>query len=154
MSDTKVVVIPKTADVQDVIQVLSAKGKESGNKGPSKFILLSANAGHGCGAAAGEDGSSAGNSASQAAETTQPFPNKPLTALKTRRCPIFPFRNPVPATHACLCFSSVNRDLECHPLDDSLASIQQLKGISTCAAPLEPAEGPGEEKESSRSQVS
>lgn len=89
MSDTKVVVIPKTADVQDVIQVLSAKGKEPGNKGPSKFILLSAS-----GPSAGEDGSSAGNPAGQAVETTQRFSNKPVTALKTRRCPmfrIFPF---------------------------------------------------------------
>ncbi|XP_034146056.1 forkhead box protein M1 isoform X3 [Esox lucius] len=41
MPDTQVVVIPKTADLQSVIGALSAKGKECGPKGPTKFILLS-----------------------------------------------------------------------------------------------------------------
>lgn len=68
MSDTKVVVIPKTADVQNVIQALSAKGKESGAKGPSKFILLSGNAGLGSGPPAGEDRGSMRVSACQSAE--------------------------------------------------------------------------------------
>uniref|UniRef100_A0A3P8VFA5 Forkhead box protein M1 n=1 Tax=Cynoglossus semilaevis TaxID=244447 RepID=A0A3P8VFA5_CYNSE len=43
MSDTQVVVIPKEADLQTVIEALSAKGKESGTQGPNKFILLSEN---------------------------------------------------------------------------------------------------------------
>lgn len=43
MSDTQVVVIPKTADLQSVIGALTAKGKESGLQGPNKFILLSEN---------------------------------------------------------------------------------------------------------------
>lgn len=83
MADTKVVVIPKTADVQNVIQALSAKGKESG---PSKFILLGGNAAHGPGPAAGEDGGPARNSACQSLEMMQHLSNKPVTALKTRRC--------------------------------------------------------------------
>lgn len=41
MSDTQVVVIPKTADLQSVIGALTAKGKECGAQGPNKFILLS-----------------------------------------------------------------------------------------------------------------
>ncbi|KAJ8007132.1 hypothetical protein DPEC_G00114380 [Dallia pectoralis] len=41
MPDTQVVVIPKTADLQSVIGALTAKGKECGPNGPTKFILLS-----------------------------------------------------------------------------------------------------------------
>ncbi|XP_030575759.1 forkhead box protein M1-like isoform X2 [Archocentrus centrarchus] len=41
MSNTQVVVIPKTADLQSVIGALTAKGKECGAQGPNKFILLS-----------------------------------------------------------------------------------------------------------------
>ncbi|TSZ83228.1 Forkhead box protein M1 [Bagarius yarrelli] len=45
MVDTQVVVIPKTADLQSVIDVLTTKGKERGPQGPSKFILLSGSSG-------------------------------------------------------------------------------------------------------------
>uniref|UniRef100_A0A665VBH4 Forkhead box protein M1 n=1 Tax=Echeneis naucrates TaxID=173247 RepID=A0A665VBH4_ECHNA len=45
MSDTQVVVIPKTADLQSVIGALTAKGKECGVQGPNKFILLSESSG-------------------------------------------------------------------------------------------------------------
>lgn len=83
MSDTKVVVIPKTADVQNVIQALSVKGKESG---PSKFILLGGNAGHGSGPSAGEDEGSTRNSACQSVEMMPHLSDKPVTALKARRC--------------------------------------------------------------------
>nr|6OSW_A Chain A, Forkhead box M1 [Danio rerio] len=41
MPDTQVVVIPKSADLQSVISVLTAKGKEAGPQGRNKFILLS-----------------------------------------------------------------------------------------------------------------
>lgn len=41
MPDTQVVVIPKAADLQSVINALTAKGKERGPQGPNKFILLS-----------------------------------------------------------------------------------------------------------------
>lgn len=43
MPDTQVVVIPKRADLQSVIDVLTVKGKEHGPQGPNKFILLSGN---------------------------------------------------------------------------------------------------------------
>lgn len=84
MSDTKVVVIPKTADVQNVIQALSAKGKESGAKGPSKFILLSGNAGLGSGPPAGEDRGSMRVSACHSAEMMH-LSDKPDAAPKTCR---------------------------------------------------------------------
>ncbi|CAG02404.1 unnamed protein product [Tetraodon nigroviridis] len=83
VSDTKVVVIPKTADVQNVIQALSANGKDSG---PSKFILLGGNAAPDPGPAAGqkEEEGSARNPACRSEEMTQRPPNKPAAALRTR----------------------------------------------------------------------
>ncbi|TRY90835.1 hypothetical protein DNTS_020865 [Danionella cerebrum] len=41
MPDTQVVVIPKKADLKNVISALTAKGKECGPHGRNKFILLS-----------------------------------------------------------------------------------------------------------------
>ncbi|XP_064175537.1 forkhead box protein M1-like [Anguilla rostrata] len=45
MPDTQVVVVPQSADLQSVIDSLSARGKERGPQGPSKFILLSGGSG-------------------------------------------------------------------------------------------------------------
>ncbi|XP_036375574.1 forkhead box protein M1-like [Megalops cyprinoides] len=45
LPNTQVVVIPKAADLQSVIDALSAKGKECGPQGPNKFILLSGGSG-------------------------------------------------------------------------------------------------------------
>uniref|UniRef100_A0A8C8S3K7 Forkhead box protein M1 n=1 Tax=Pelusios castaneus TaxID=367368 RepID=A0A8C8S3K7_9SAUR len=41
MPNTQVVVIPPNADIQSIIAALTAKGKECGNNGPNKFILIS-----------------------------------------------------------------------------------------------------------------
>ncbi|XP_033015678.1 forkhead box protein M1 isoform X2 [Lacerta agilis] len=41
LSDAQVVAIPANTDVQSIINALTAKGKESGSNGPSKFILIS-----------------------------------------------------------------------------------------------------------------
>ncbi|KAJ7424977.1 forkhead box M1 [Willisornis vidua] len=41
MPNTQVVAIPTNADIQSIIEALTAKGKECGNKGPNKFILIS-----------------------------------------------------------------------------------------------------------------
>ncbi|XP_030069739.1 forkhead box protein M1 isoform X2 [Microcaecilia unicolor] len=41
MPNTQVVIIPKRADIQSIIEALTAKGKESGTSGPNKFILIS-----------------------------------------------------------------------------------------------------------------
>ncbi|XP_015727191.1 forkhead box protein M1 isoform X2 [Coturnix japonica] len=41
MPNTQVVAIPANADIQSIIEALTAKGKECGNNGPNKFILIS-----------------------------------------------------------------------------------------------------------------
>ncbi|XP_075756391.1 forkhead box protein M1 isoform X2 [Pelodiscus sinensis] len=41
MTNTQVVVIPPDADIQSIIEALTAKGKECGSNGPNKFILIS-----------------------------------------------------------------------------------------------------------------
>ncbi|NWU89287.1 FOXM1 protein, partial [Upupa epops] len=41
MPNTQVVAIPKNADIQSIIEALTAKGKECGSNGPNKFILIS-----------------------------------------------------------------------------------------------------------------
>ncbi|XP_004710361.1 forkhead box protein M1 isoform X2 [Echinops telfairi] len=41
MPNTQVVAIPNHANIQSIITALTAKGKESGNSGPNKFILIS-----------------------------------------------------------------------------------------------------------------
>lgn len=86
MSDTQVVVIPKTTDLQSVIGALTAKGKGSGAQGPNKFILLSGNGETGSlrQPAAEEGGSCSRNAVGQTvkAETIHPLDNKPLTAIQ------------------------------------------------------------------------
>lgn len=86
MSDTQVVVISKSADLQSVIGALTAKGKECGVQGPNKFILLSGNGSRDNGsvcppAAEGDDVSTVGEQVK--AETTHSSPDaKPLTGIK------------------------------------------------------------------------
>ncbi|KFR13329.1 Forkhead box protein M1 [Opisthocomus hoazin] len=41
MPNTQVVAIPTNADIQSIIEALTAKGKECGSNGPNKFILIS-----------------------------------------------------------------------------------------------------------------
>ncbi|NXN96485.1 FOXM1 protein, partial [Rhinopomastus cyanomelas] len=41
MPNTQVVAIPKNANIQSIIEALTAKGKECGSNGPNKFILIS-----------------------------------------------------------------------------------------------------------------
>ncbi|XP_065598386.1 forkhead box protein M1-like isoform X3 [Cyrtonyx montezumae] len=41
MPNTQVVAIPANANIQSIIEALTAKGKECGNNGPNKFILIS-----------------------------------------------------------------------------------------------------------------
>lgn len=89
MSDTQVVVIPKTADLQSVIGALTAKGKESGLQGPNKFILLSENGTSDSGSfshpAAGGDNATTTNTAGppvKAEMTHNSLDAKPLTGIK------------------------------------------------------------------------
>ncbi|XP_004648206.1 forkhead box protein M1 isoform X2 [Octodon degus] len=48
MPNTQVVAIPNNADIQSIITVLTAKGKESGSSGPNKFILISCGGASAC----------------------------------------------------------------------------------------------------------
>ncbi|KAM9335101.1 forkhead box protein M1 [Symphorus nematophorus] len=119
MSDTQVVVIPKTADLQSVIGALTAKGKECGVQGPNKFILLSRDDSRDNGSlcqppAEGVDAPTVCQTVK--AETMHSPDAKPLTGIKT-----------------------LNRDLDCGPLDDSLTNIQWLGRMSTCALEPDPA---------------
>ncbi|XP_023120372.2 forkhead box protein M1 isoform X1 [Amphiprion ocellaris] len=119
-SDTQVVVIPKTADLQSVIGALTAKGKECGEQGPNKFILLSGNgsrdSGGFCQPAAQEEHASTQTAALQTvkAETIlDSLDAKPLTGIKP-----------------------LNKDGG--PLDDSLTNIQWLGKMSTCTFEADP----------------
>ncbi|XP_059182232.1 forkhead box protein M1 isoform X2 [Centropristis striata] len=117
MSDTQVVVIPKTADLQSVIGALTAKGKECGAQGPNKFILLSENSSRDTGSAAKEEEVSTDGEPVKAETTQHGSPDaKPLTAIK-----------------------ALNKELECGPLDDSLTNIQWLGRMNTCAFEADPA---------------
>ncbi|XP_054480413.1 forkhead box protein M1 [Anoplopoma fimbria] len=113
MSDTQVVVIPKTADLQSVIGALTAKGKECGVQGPNKFILLSGNGSRDNGsfcqpAAEGDDVTAVGQPVKEESVDSSPDA-KPLTGIK-----------------------ALNKELECGPLDDSLTNIQWLGKMNTC----------------------
>ncbi|XP_029020079.1 forkhead box protein M1 isoform X2 [Betta splendens] len=112
MSDTQVVVIPKTADLQNVIGALTVKGKESGPQGPNKFILLSENGDNAtfCHPAALRDGQTMKAEISHNSLEAKP-PNR--TKL-------------------------LNKELECGPLDDSLTNIHWLGKMSTCTIEPEP----------------
>ncbi|KAJ8392012.1 hypothetical protein AAFF_G00083220 [Aldrovandia affinis] len=121
LPDTQVVVIPKTADLQSIIDTLSAKGKECGTQGPNKFILLSGGSGSLedwpsslCLPLLGEDSNERafGNPLNfdtrpeGGARTDYPVDTMPLTTTK-----------------------SLNKELDCNLLDDSLTNIQWLGGM-------------------------
>lgn len=109
MSDTQVVVIPSTADLQSVIGALSAKGKESGAQGRNKFILLCENR--------SEDSKSSYECVNVSSTAGQPVKAEPVNNP--------PGVLPLTATKPF-------KDLECGPLDDSLTNIQWLGKMSTC----------------------
>ncbi|XP_068163547.1 forkhead box protein M1 [Antennarius striatus] len=119
LSDTQVVVIPKTADLNTVIGALTAKGKESGAHGPNKFILLSANGSPDNGSvsqsAPQEGGTSTKNAfGEQLKDEAMSFPDvKPHSGIK-----------------------KLIRDLDCDPLNDNVAKMQWEDKMST--RPLEP----------------
>ncbi|XP_068573375.1 forkhead box protein M1 isoform X2 [Cebidichthys violaceus] len=107
MSDTQVVFVPKTADLQSIIGALAAKGKECGDQGPNKFILLSENGSRDNGsfcqpAAEGADVSAVGQPVKEESVPSS-LDVKPLTGI-----------------------NALNKELECGPLDDSLTNIQWL----------------------------
>ncbi|XP_042367001.1 forkhead box protein M1 [Plectropomus leopardus] len=119
MSDTQVVVIPKTADLQSVIGALTVKGKECGAQGPNKFILLSGNG--------SRDGGSVCQPAAEGDDSSVGQPMKTETALSS------PDAKPLTGIKA------LNKELECGPLDDSLTNIQWLGRMNTCTFEPDPA---------------
>ncbi|XP_033470513.2 forkhead box protein M1 isoform X1 [Epinephelus lanceolatus] len=134
MSDTQVVVIPKTADLQGVIRALTAKGKECGVQGPNKFILLGGNGGRdggsSCQAAVdGDDASTAGQPVEAEAMFSSPDA-KPLAGIK-----------------------ALNKELECGPLDDSLTDIQWLGRKNTCPIKPDPAKQTANKENQTPSQL-
>ncbi|NWZ31170.1 FOXM1 protein, partial [Asarcornis scutulata] len=73
MPNTQVVAIPANADIQSIIEALTAKGKECGNNGPNKFILIS----------------SGGTSCSSGSGLSQHLPSeKPGAAIKAADCQV------------------------------------------------------------------
>nr|XP_040030239.1 forkhead box protein M1 isoform X2 [Gasterosteus aculeatus aculeatus] len=106
MSDTQVVVIPKTADLQSIIGALTANGKECGVEGPYKFILLggSDNGSARQPAAGGHDDSAVGE---RVKEESLPS-SLSLTGIR-----------------------ALNKELDCGPLNDSLTNIQWLGKMNT-----------------------
>lgn len=114
MSATQVVVVPKTADLQTVIGVLTAKGKESGAQGPNKFILLSGTNGNSIG--------SFSNTTSDEKNISAQTTNEQINIQDIKQLSDF--------------IKPLGKDLQCGPLDDSLTNIQWLGRMSTCS--LEP----------------
>ncbi|XP_048865488.1 forkhead box protein M1 [Brienomyrus brachyistius] len=115
MPDTQVLIIPKTADLQSVIDTLTAKGKERGPEGPNKFILLSRNSSEDKPESLCQPSLDIGNPRPlvryerlEKSGTDCQEKAKPLTAIKP-----------------------LNKGLDCNPLDDSLTNIQWLGRMST-----------------------
>ncbi|KAL6116710.1 foxm1 [Pungitius sinensis] len=109
VSDTQVVVIPKTADLQSIIGALTANGKDCGVQGPYKFILLGgsdrSDNGSVCQpAAGGHDDSAIG----------EPVKEESL-----------------PSSLSLTGIRALNKELDCGPLDDSLTNIQWLGKMNT-----------------------
>lgn len=84
-SDTQVVVIPKTANLQSVIGALTVKGKESGTQGPNKFILLGANDSPESGSSHQPAAEGGGVSRASAVDQQVKTDAKPLAESKTRK---------------------------------------------------------------------
>lgn len=85
MSDTQVVVIPKAADLKSIIGALTARSKERGAQGPTKFILLGGS--DNCQSTADADEAFTGGEVGQLVRPDSPlsFPHaKALSAVKAR----------------------------------------------------------------------
>ncbi|XP_055010046.1 forkhead box protein M1 isoform X2 [Boleophthalmus pectinirostris] len=107
MASTQVVVVPKTADIQNVIGVLTAKGKECGAQGPNKFILLS-----------GDNSNSSGSFSNIISRKNNSSSETTNGQINIQNIKLFN------AIKQC-------KDMECGPLDNSLTNIQWLGRMST-----------------------
>ncbi|NXW21208.1 FOXM1 protein, partial [Circaetus pectoralis] len=127
MPNTQVVAIPTNADIQSIIEALTAKGKECGNNGPNKFILIS----------------SGGTSRSAGPTTSQRLPSekKPCAATKAadgqeREKNVT--QTPGLAGGTTLWHSGTDSATMSSVLDNSLTNIQWLgkmrsDGLSPCS---------------------
>ncbi|XP_054609463.1 forkhead box protein M1 isoform X2 [Dunckerocampus dactyliophorus] len=101
LPNTQVVVIPKTADLQSVIEALTVKGKERGAQGCNKFILL------------GESGSLDSGSLTQA-KTEDVFTGIPAGQQQS-------------GASSFTGIKQYKKEEDCVPFDDSLTCMQWLE---------------------------
>ncbi|KAG9335908.1 hypothetical protein JZ751_003565 [Albula glossodonta] len=143
LPDTQVVVIPKTADLQSVLGALTAKGKECGPEGPTKFILLSGGSGSledwsdTLGMPTSEGESSSGNPLAFSTKREEGIPQRDLKECRVDAKPLVTVK-------------PLSKELDCSPLDDSLTNIQWLGGMTTDGL----APNPGKRDEGKESQES
>ncbi|KAM6985272.1 forkhead box protein M1 [Aplochiton taeniatus] len=115
MPSTQVVVIPKTADLQSVIDALTAKGKQCGPEGPNKFILLSGSIDDESLCQTNFDGDC--SIRSNVGLVTEPEITPSAASLTDSK--------------TMTTIKPLNKELDCSPLDDSLTNIQWLGRMST-----------------------
>ncbi|KAM6161876.1 forkhead box protein M1 isoform 15-T15 [Erethizon dorsatum] len=129
MPNTQVVAIPNNADIQSIITVLTAKGKESGSSGPNKFILISCG-----GAPACSPGPQLQAQSSSDSKRTEVFTEKlgPKPATRDMSVPRLPRAPPGYRRESC------GTEAAGCTLDSSLTNIQWLgkmssDGLSSCS---------------------
>uniref|UniRef100_A0A8C4VKR0 Forkhead box protein M1 n=1 Tax=Gopherus evgoodei TaxID=1825980 RepID=A0A8C4VKR0_9SAUR len=105
MPNTQVVIIPPDADIQSIIDALTAKGRECGSNGPNKFILISS-------------GGSSRPTGSAATQQTLQSKDEISTATKRARAADSPS-------------GALARDGKLGGLDNSLTNIQWLGKMSS-----------------------
>ncbi|KAM6161878.1 forkhead box protein M1 isoform 17-T17 [Erethizon dorsatum] len=130
MPNTQVVAIPNNADIQSIITVLTAKGKESGSSGPNKFILISCG-----GAPACSPGPQLQAQSSSDSKRTEVFTEKlgPKPATRDMSVPRLPRAPPGYRRESC-----AGSEAAGCTLDSSLTNIQWLgkmssDGLSSCS---------------------
>uniref|UniRef100_A0A8C8S3V5 Forkhead box protein M1 n=1 Tax=Pelusios castaneus TaxID=367368 RepID=A0A8C8S3V5_9SAUR len=122
MPNTQVVVIPPNADIQSIIAALTAKGKECGNNGPNKFILISSG-----GASRPSDPSAA----------PQQLQSEDERSTATKQDGAADRQ-----AELCVCFPAGSGEATGSGLDNSLTNIQWLgkmssDGLGSCAVKQE-----------------
>ncbi|XP_034019726.1 forkhead box protein M1 isoform X2 [Thalassophryne amazonica] len=121
MSDMQVVVIPKTVDLQGVIGALTAKGKDCGDQGPKKFILLSS-----------ADNQDNGTFCQPTFEgVSSKTANEQLVKEESMDIHV----DPQPVTQ----IKPFNEELVCGPLERNLTNIHHLGEMSKCGTIHDPA---------------
>ncbi|XP_066580730.1 forkhead box protein M1 isoform X2 [Amia ocellicauda] len=129
MPNTQVVVIPKTADLQSVIEALTAKGKGCGPQGPNKFILLSSGGGVDEGPASPKHSNVFLPDRDGSGICVDPLPlsgHFEANVVRAEFTSIF-----AGSSKSLTEIKPLNKELDCSPLDESLTNIQWLGRMST-----------------------